>query len=156
MPDLDEFALAKLARDMAMNIRSYKDIFKEFGIDENDYYQIEKIDFYQRAKEQYALEWNSALSTGDRVRLISLAYTEETLPTIGRRVNDPKEPFSSVIEGFKSLARTAGLDNVKNEQKPNDRFVITINLGADTETFNKSISVNAEDVNPEQKVIDHG
>ena len=34
MKDLDEFTLAKLAREMAMNIRPYKPIFADYGIDE--------------------------------------------------------------------------------------------------------------------------
>lgn len=153
--DLDEFALAKLAREMAMNIRNYKAVFDDFGIDENDFYQIEKIEFYKRAKEQFTLEWNSALSVNERVKLISAAYAEEGLPTIGRRMLDPQEPFTSVLEAYKSLAKTAGLGDNKAEQKPNDRFIITINLGADTETFNKSIDINPNDMNltSEQKAI---
>ena len=50
-----------------MNIRNYKDVFADFGIDENDYQQIEKTEFFRKAKEQFALEWNSALSSVDRV-----------------------------------------------------------------------------------------
>ena len=68
--DLDEFALAKLAREMAMNIRPYKAVFEDFNISEEDYYEIAKNEFYIRAKEQFALEWNSALSVNERVKLI--------------------------------------------------------------------------------------
>ena len=54
MADLDEDAMAKLAREMAMDIRNYKDIFADFGISEEDYYEIAKTRFYMRAKEQFA------------------------------------------------------------------------------------------------------
>src|SRR5215467_12342577 len=92
--DLDEFAMAKLAREMAMGIRNYQAIFADYGIDETAYQQIEKNEFYRRAREQFALEWNSALSAADRVRLISAAYAEQTLVSVGRGILDENKPLS--------------------------------------------------------------
>ena len=91
MVDLSETALAKLAREMAINIRNYKDIFDDFKITEEDYYEICKLDFFKRAKEQFALEWNSALSAADRVKLTSATSAEEILPVVTRRALDPSE-----------------------------------------------------------------
>ena len=149
MADLDEFALAKLAREMAMNIRPYQAVFDDFGITEEEYYEILKIDFYRRAKEQFALEWNSALSVNERVKLISASYVEETLPVIGRRMLRETEPFASVIDAGKYLARNAGLGEPKTAANTSERFVITINLGADTvEHYDKSIAIDANDISP--------
>lgn len=136
-----------------MNIRNYQLTFKDFGITESDYYEIEKIPFFQRAKDQYTLEWNSALSAADRVKLVSAAYVEATLPTIGRRMLNENEPLSNVIDAGKFLARNAGIGEPKNGFAQSDRFIIQLNIGNDSngkevvEIYNKSIAVSTNDVN---------
>jgi hypothetical protein len=109
MPDLDEFALAKLAREMAMNIRPYQAVFSDFGIDESDYYEIAKQDFFKRAKEQFTLEWNSVLSVNERTKLLSATGYEEALPVICKRLLRENESLRDVIDGAKMLSKNAGL-----------------------------------------------
>ena len=147
MADLDEYAMAKLAREMAMAIRNYKDIYKDFGLNEETFYEVSKHPFYLRAKEQFALEWNSALSTNDRVKLISAAYIEEALPTLGRRMLTETEPLSNVTDVAKFFAKNAGLGEPKTMGNSAERFVITINIGDDSRTYDKSL-------NPDSKEID--
>lgn len=138
MPDLDEFALAKLAREMAMNIRPALTVFEDFGITPEDYYGIEKNEFFKRAKEQFALEWNSALSVNERVKLISAAFLEEALPRLGKRMMGD-EPLPAATEVAKLFARNAGLGEGKGEQKTSERFQITINIGEEVKTFDKAL-----------------
>jgi hypothetical protein len=152
MADLDEYAMAKLAREMAMAIRNYKDIFADFGVTEEDYYEIAKNDFYKRAKEQFALEWNSTLSTSDRVKITSAAGAEQGLLAVTRRMLDPNEPFPGVLSAFKQLCQNAGIGDPKVEQKSNERFIIQINLGADTETYDKSVAVDVNDISQLTKI----
>jgi hypothetical protein len=153
MPDLDEFALAKLAREMAMAVRSYKDIFADFEISEEDYYQIEKNEFYKRAKAQFAIEWNSALSATDRVKIISASYLEQMLPVLGAKATNPTENLGAATEIAKLFSRNAGIGEGKGDARSAaERFVITINLGADTEgkpvieKYDKSVEIDANDV----------
>jgi hypothetical protein len=137
--NLDEVAVAKLAREMAMAIRSYTVIFADFGISEQDFYEISKLPFYKRAFEQFTLEWNSALSTNERVKLISAAYLEQALPRLGGRMMSD-ESLSAATEVAKLFSRNAGLGGDPKEAKSNEKFVITINLGEDdTKTYSKSI-----------------
>lgn len=155
MADLDEYAMAKLAREMAMCIRNYKDIFADFGITEEDYYEIGKNEFYKRAKEQFALEWNSTLSTADRVKITSAAGAEQGLLTITKRMLDPHEPFPGVLSAFKQLCQNAGIGDPKTSPaNASERFVITINMGADVEHYDKSITVDANDISPEPKSLE--
>jgi len=114
MADLDETGMAKLAREMVMNIRNYKTIFADFGISEEDYYEIAKNDYFKRVKEHFAVEWNSTLSTADRIRLQNAAGFEAIMPSIGRRMLTGDEPLASVIEGAKLMAKVAGLGEPKN------------------------------------------
>jgi hypothetical protein len=158
MTDLDEIKLAKLAREMAMNIRNYKDIFADFDITEEDYYEIAKNSFYKKIKDQFTTEWNSTLSTEDRVRIGSLAYYEQLIPEITRRALDANEPLPAATEVGKLLAKTAGIGDPKVEKNTSERFVITINLGADTEGkeviehYNKSIAVDPNDIEVDAKL----
>jgi hypothetical protein len=153
MPDLDEFALAKLAREMAMAVRDHKEIFKDFDITEESYYEITKNEFYKRAKDQFAIEWNSALSATDRVKVISASYLEQMLPVLGAKATDPKENTGAATEIAKLFSRNAGIGEGKTDGKSaSERFIITINLGSDTEgkpmveKFDKSVAIDVHDV----------
>ena len=162
LPDFDEMTLCRLAREMVMNIRSYNVVFSDYGIDEEQYYLIEKNEFYRKVKEQYTLDWNATASTPERLKIGSQAYLEQVLPVITRRALDEREPLASVATVGRLLAQTAGLGENRQEQKNNERFIIQINLGADvTETYNKSIEINPNDVDPGTLAItgrekDHG
>lgn len=149
MADLNETQMAKLARELVMNIRNYKLVFADYGIDENDYCEIEKNEFYRRVKAQYVLDWNSAISTADRIKLQGAAGVEAVMPVVAKRALLATEPLTSVIEGAKFLAKVAGIGESKTDPKAaSDRFVITINLGADVEHYNKSVEINPNDIDP--------
>ena len=116
--------MAKLAREMAMNIRHYQAMFADFGITEEDYYEIEQeLEFFKRAKEQFALEWNSALSAADRVKMTSATAAEEVLATITKRMLNPQEPLPQRARRVQAAVperrhrRPQG-----SEQKPSERF----------------------------------
>jgi hypothetical protein len=147
MAELNETSMAGLAREMAMNIRPYKAVFADYSISEEEYYEICKHEFYQKAKEQYALAWNSTASAADRIKLISAAYAEQGLPVVTRTMLAPGTHPTVVLDTFKQLCKNAGLgENKPNPSGESERFVITINLGGDIEKHNKSIEVNPQDV----------
>lgn len=146
MADLDEIQLAKLAREMVMNIRNHKAVFADYGIDETAYYEIEKLSYYKKIRDHFALEWNSALSTEDRLRIGSLAYLEHLMPVLTRRALREDTPLAASTEVGKFLQKAAGVGEPKNDKALNDRFVITINLGADVEHYNKSLAIDANDI----------
>jgi len=158
MKDPGETEMAKLAREMVMGIRNYKVIFADFGIDEADYYEIAKNDTYKRIKDHFTLEWNATTSTADRIRLQGQAGTEVLMPIAIQRALQPTEPLANVIETMKMVAKIAGIGDVKaNPQSAAERFVITINLGADLEGkpviehYNKSVAPDANDLQIEHK-----
>lgn len=138
---MDEFKLAALAREMTMAIRTYEAIFTDFNIDEQDYYQIEKIEFYQKAKERFAIEWNSSLSTVERVKHINAFFYEQLMPKLVARARSGTEPLAAATDIAKLLAKAAGIGEVKQSDQPaSEKFLITINLGADTEIYEKTLN----------------
>lgn len=144
---LSEHAMAALAREMVMNIRNYKAIFADFGISETDYYEISKNEYFKRVKEHLTLEWNATTSTVERIRLQGAAGMEQILPTVAKRALDATTSMADVIDSAKLMARIAGIGEVKaSERPPGERFVITINLGGDTEHYDKSIDITPNEI----------
>jgi hypothetical protein len=141
IPDgFDEAKLTKLAREEVLNVRRWPDVLEDYGISDTEFYEISKDPHYRRAKEAFALDWNATVATPERVKLTAAVLLERGLPIIDKRMHDDGEPFNSVIEAYKNLARTAGIGEAKGEQKSTERFSITINLGEDDiKTYDKTI-----------------
>ena len=138
--DLSDIALARLAREMVMNIRNYKDIFGDYGIDENEYDRIEKLPYYQKVREQLAREWNATTSTKERTQAQALAGIEQMLPHVIKRALDPETPLPAATEVTKAVMKIAGLDGRPAEEKASgERFIIQINMGEDQRTYDKAI-----------------
>jgi hypothetical protein len=69
------------------------------------------------------------------------------------RAMDANESLSNATEAAKFVAKLAGLGEVKiSPASASDRFVITINLGADVETYNKSIAIDPNDIDPSKLI----
>lgn len=127
---LDEYRLAKLANEVALDIRDLKDILEDYGLTPVDYDRLTKTAHYQTLLEQYRIEWNSAKSVHERLRLQSAVMLEQAFPTLGARMQNASDP--GAVEVAKLMAKMTGLDAPKQGVgNPSDKFVITINLGAD-------------------------
>ena len=156
IPDgFDEAKMNKLAREEVMNVRRWPDVLEDFGISAAEFYQISKDPVYRRAKAAFALDWNATTAAPERVKAIAAILLERGLPIIDRRMHDAGEPFNSVIEAYKNLARSAGIGEAKAEPRSSERFQITINLGDDDiKTYDKAIAGAADDAAGDTEVID--
>src|SRR6185436_13040086 len=81
--------LARLAREIAMDIKERRDTLEVFKLTEAQYEQIEKLPLYERMLTAAVIEWNSAKSTPDRLKIEAAAILEEALPHIGARMTKP-------------------------------------------------------------------
>jgi hypothetical protein len=160
MPDFDEPTLARLARDMALNVKNVHTIFAEYGIDEQLYYELmAHNEFFRKLRTQYKEDWITSTSTAERIKVGSLASLEVLLPlaTIRAQDEDKPEPLAAINGLLGVLTKTAGIGDSKPSPNASERFVITINLGADVEHYDKSIEVNPNDTPPgadNGKIID--
>jgi hypothetical protein len=134
--------LAALAREVAMDIKPLPDILKVYRLSEDDYLKISKIPFYAKALETAAIEWNSALSTHDRIRIEAAAIMEDAMPGLSARMKSRDEALPAAIEAGKLFAKLAGLGEVnKAAAGSGEKFVIQIDLGADTKLrYEKDVS----------------
>jgi hypothetical protein len=130
---LDSVELAKLAREIAMDLRERVDILKDFKLTEAQYDFLEaNNDFFKNALQSAVLEWHSPLSTMERIKLQSAAILEETLPALGARMQNKAEGLPGVVETAKFFAKNAGIgERGVGDAGAGERFTINIDLGGD-------------------------
>lgn len=150
---LDNYKLARLANEVAMDIREIPDILIDYGLSHAQYVEIERIPFYRNTLEQSRLEWNSAKSVHERLKLQSAIMLEEAFPTLGARMRNANEPLPAAIETAKLLAKITGLGEAARSVGGSEKFTITINLGADTKDPNNKIKIE-KDITPSPPQIE--
>lgn len=131
LPHITAVEMAKLAREIAMDIKETHVILREFNLTQTQYdYLSEHNSFFRNALEAAAVEWHSPLSTKERVAVAAAAILEDSLPTLGARMQNRGEGLPGVTEAAKLFAKLAGIGEREHGGPPvGERFVINIDLG---------------------------
>lgn len=136
VPDtLTQQLLAKLAREMAIGIYEEDKILGRFGLTAEQYKLIAAIPFYDQMLKTFTIEWHSAKSTPDRIKLEAAAILEEALPHLGARMTSPEDSLAMQVQAGQLLAKLIGIGEGQQAHQQGEKFVISINLGADTERY---------------------
>jgi hypothetical protein len=133
LPPLSPPDLAKLAREMAMDIKERSAILTEFKLSETQYDFLEaNNEFYKAALHAACIEWHAPLSTQERIKVEAAAILEDSLPGLGARMQNKGEGLPGVIEAAKLFAKVAGVgEREVGPGNSGERFVINIDLGGD-------------------------
>jgi len=133
LPPLTWPELAKLARELAMDIKEEHVILKEFKLDNAQFeYLKAHNDFFREAFAAACKEWHAPLSTQDRIKVEAAAILEDSLLGLGARMQNKGEGLPGVIEAAKLFAKVAGVGEREGPgAAPGERFSINIDLGAD-------------------------
>lgn len=133
MPPLTWPDLAKLAREIAMNIREQHDILKEFKLSQTQYDFLEANNqFYREALANACREWHAPLNTQERIKVEAAAILEDSLLGLGARIQNKGEGLPGVVEAAKLFAKIAGVgERETGTAAPGERFTINIDLGGD-------------------------
>jgi hypothetical protein len=131
LPPLDYTQLAKLAREIAMDIKERHIVLQEFNLNDTQYdFLVEHNDFYKQALQAASLEWHAPLSTQERIKLEAAAILEDAMPGLGARLQNTREQLPGVVEAAKLFAKIAGVgERETGAGAPGERFVINIDLG---------------------------
>jgi hypothetical protein len=144
---LGDEKLIKLAREIAMDIRSREEILDLLEISGDEFDEISSNTRFQHYLRSAVEEWNSAKNTGERVKIKSLSFVEEALPEFYARAHDPAESLAAKTEVLKTVARFAGLGGQVVGGSTPERMVVTINLGADQQIrVEQAITTSYEEV----------
>lgn len=147
----DDLIFLQLAREIAMDIHPLADILANHEISTVRFEEIKLNARFQALLLSQVEEWNSALNTGERVKLKALSCIEEALPEFYARMHDPNENLPAKVKAFEVMAQVAGLS--KNGQVVGvgggEKFSVTINLGADKQLTISAPSPSAIGVSDE-------
>lgn len=137
-----------LARDLAMEMYDEPVLLKKHGISEAQYATLKTVPYFINTLKSMAEEWHGTTNSQQRLAMQTSIGLEEVLPDVIARAKVRNEPLQGVAQLVKVLAEICGAAGSNRQQAPaSERFKITINLGADTEVFEKSkpvITVEAE------------
>lgn len=133
LPAIDFPSLAKLAREIAMDIKERHAILQEFKLTEAQYEFLEEHnEFYRSALAAACKEWHAPLTTQERIRIEAAAILEDSLLGLGARMQNKVEGLPGVIEAAKLFAKVAGVgERDAGSAAPGERFTINIDLGGD-------------------------
>ena len=147
LPAIDVPTLAKLAREVAMDIKERGAILREFGLSYAQYEFLESSnEFYKAALNAACIEWHAPMSTPDRIRVEAAAILEESLVGLGARMQNKAEGLPGVIEAAKLFAKVAGVgEREAAGAAAGERFTINIDIGGGqtVTTEVKTIAPNA-------------
>lgn len=133
LPVISPPELARLAREIAMNIKERHVVLQDFKLSESQYEFLEKYnEFYQAALRSACIEWQSPLSTTERIKVEAAAILEDSLIGLGARMQNRAEGLPGVVEVAKLFAKVAGVgEREPGQNTPGERFTINIDLGGD-------------------------
>lgn len=144
-------AVVALARDLAIGMYDQDVILKRHQLSAEQYATLEAVPYFQAVVKQMAEEWNSPKNSQQRLAIQTAVGLEEVLPDVIARAKVKNEPLQGVAQLVKVLADICGASGNTRQQAPaGEKFKITINLGADTEIYNKSKPVVVVEAGPQE------
>lgn len=122
--------IARLARDVAMNIHELNEILPTYGLDEAQFNRIAGTAFYQQLWRNYLIEWNSPLSAEKRIKLGAQSLLEAAMPGLGAGMCNIRQPLKERVDAAKLFARLGDVDgDRKSNASDAEKFVINISFG---------------------------
>jgi hypothetical protein len=95
----------------------------------------------------------SRIRSGAAAREAACEYYAKAPATMNTLMTDTKTPARFRIEAAKEIRQQAvGGDGAESTTEATERFVININLGADTEPFRREVEINPNKFKP---IVDH-
>lgn len=133
LPALSFTDLAKLARDVAMDIKDRHVVLKDFNLTHAQYDFLEAHnEFYKNALQAACIEWHAPLSTQKRIAIEAAAILEDSLLGLGTRMQSKHEGLPGVIEAAKFFGKLSGVgERDAGSSGSGERFTINIDLGGD-------------------------
>lgn len=131
-----EAKLVKLARQVAMGIKSLPDVLFDNDLTLREWGEIQKLPAFCRILEAEIKAWEGAGNTRERVSVKAASMLEEFLPEMYARLNDRQEPLIAKMKAVELVSKLAGFGDrdISPAGSPGDKVQVIINLGADTKT----------------------
>ena len=135
-------SIAALVRDLAVNMYDLDYILKKHNLTQDEYDGLCRNEFFKRAMEVAAVEWNGPMSTHKRLAMQAAIGLEDAMPRMAARMMKDNEPVANIVELAKIFTKISGVGEEKTVTAPTEKFHITIDLGGDVVRFEKSRPAN--------------
>lgn len=123
--------LAKLAKEIAMDIKPFDDILRLHELDNVTWNRIAENPQFQAMLRDMIVDWNSAKNGKERIRVKSAIGVELVLDTIITDCMDERLPLNQRVEAIKMLSRLGELEQPQQGQGGGaDRVVFQIHIGS--------------------------
>jgi hypothetical protein len=127
---IDERRMRIIAREIALDFHPIENILSTYKITEREWNGLQRNPRFATLLREAVEQWNSALSTKERVELKALGLIEANLETAQEMLVDKSEPASARVEMMKTIARIAKVGEKENMgDSAGQRVNITINMG---------------------------
>jgi hypothetical protein len=144
--------VAAFIRDLAHNMYEVPFVLKTHNVSQAQYDSVKDSEFFQNMLRAMTIEWNSIDNTQKRLAIEAAIALEDAMPILAARMHKPTELLTGVVELAKLFAKVAGVgEAASHSTAPTEKFKIVINLGSDTQQFDKShptIVVGHDDAPP--------
>jgi hypothetical protein len=125
--------------DLATNMYDLNYVLAKHHISRTQYDSIKDNPFFVTTLTAFAKDWHKPESVQKRLALKAAIIVEDSMPVVGKRLHTSNEPLPGIVELLKLYSKIAGLgDEGAPKISSNERFQININLGADTEKYDKA------------------
>lgn len=127
---LSEPDQVKLAREVAIGVRSPQEVVARFGLTNDQWERLQQHPRFRQLLDACIAEWEGPLNTVERVRVKATAMVEEWLPEAFQRAHDPDESLNAKTELMKFIGRLGGMEAKEMAQVGDgSKFSLTINIG---------------------------
>ena len=122
--------LAKLAREIAMDVEDVDTILSVNQIDDDTWSRIQANPQFQSMLSNMVIEWNSASNARARIRVKAQTAIEALIDLLVREVASGEAPLTQKVDAIRQLARLGELEGKEfGGGQAGDRVSIVINMG---------------------------
>lgn len=124
-------------RELAQEMFPVEHILKTHSVTDAQYAEMQKHETFGKVLETMKAEWHKADNTPKRLALEAMVALEKHMPDVVSRMGKPSEDLDAIVRLAALLAKMGGIGEQAQAAGPSEKFKITINLGADTQAFEK-------------------
>lgn len=128
--------LARLARELAMDILPVQDVLRIHEIDDSSWLKIQSNPKFQAMLSNMITDWNSADNTKSRVRTKAATAFESLIEVYVRDAMDPQIPLAQRVEVGKLLVKIGELEATRDGGGGGNQVLIQINANMPVDAVN--------------------
>ena len=128
--------LARLARELAMDILPVEDVLRIHELDDSTWLRIQSDPSFQAMLASMVTDWHSADNAKSRVRTKAATAFEALIEVYVRDAMDTTIPLAQRVEVGKLLVKIGELETVRDGKGDGTQVLIQINTGAQPDAVN--------------------